>query len=171
MKKSLTFLSVLFVISCPSVGFGDWLRIFTDDDGNRVHMKMNNLQLHKGNVFYWVRLDFLQPVGDDRIMSRVFYNQGNCETAALKNLSLFEYKFPGGKGNPFNEINNEDKPWRLLEDPKSAEQFLLAYACNESGYLTKEGKQKYKLSFPEGHHLHKREKESETNRSGQNKRN
>ena len=124
MKVILFTTLLLFSIN----GFAfNWKKVVASTVGDSYYVDIDNIKKHKGLVYYWSMVDYLEP--QDGTNSYIAKFKVNCVEEKRTWLSFTTYSQPMGKGR----INTDITPNEIqYPKPNSVGYDLMRFVCNNA---------------------------------------
>ena len=116
MKKILL---LLFSLLLSFNSYGDWIKLFTHEDGTTWHINIETIKERDGYVYLW-------QMNSDNETSSSILSQNDCDLVRTKYIQLFSYTEPMLKGV---STNLTEMDWVFLP-PDTISEFMLQLACD-----------------------------------------
>ena len=126
--KTILF-SILILFSINGFAF-NWKKIGDGGRGDSLYVDVDNIKKHNGLVYYWVLIDLLEPVTNNRVGSAnslISKYKVNCVEEKQTWLNITFYSQSMGRGR----IIGEDSPNKIeYPKPNKGGNTLMKFVCN-----------------------------------------
>jgi hypothetical protein len=116
MKKLLL---LLFSLLLSFNSYGEWTKLFTDDDGMTWHINLEKIQERDGLVYMW-------QMSSDKEDSEVVLSENDCKLSRTKYVQYLQYEKPLMKGDSAHLPVMEE--WTYLP-PDTVGEVILEFGC------------------------------------------
>ena len=117
MKKILLLL-ISLLLSFNS--YGEWTKLFTDEDGTTWHINIETIKERDGSVYLW-------QMNSSKESSSTMLSQNDCDLVRIKYIQMFDYDEPMLKGDS-TVVPTDESQWIFLP-PDSIGEFINLIAC------------------------------------------
>ena len=117
MKKLLLLLISLF-LSFNS--YGEWTKLFTDEDGTTWHINIETIKERDGSVFLW-------QMNSSKEGSSTMLSENDCDLVRTKFIQMYDYDEPMLEGYS-TLVPMDGTEWMFLP-PETVGEFILQFAC------------------------------------------
>jgi len=116
--KKLLLLLISLLLSFNS--YGEWTKLFTDEDGTTWHINIETIKERDGSVYLW-------QMNSSKESSSTMLSQNDCDLVRIKYIQMFDYDEPMLKGDS-TVVPTDESQWIFLP-PDSIGEFINLIAC------------------------------------------
>ena len=117
MKKILLLL-ISLLLSFNS--YGEWTKLFTDEDGTTWHINIETIKERDGSVYLW-------QMNSSKEGSSTMLSENDCDLVRTKFIQMYDYDEPMLEGDS-TLVPTDGTEWMFLP-PDSIGEFILQFAC------------------------------------------
>ena len=117
MKKLLL---LLFSLMLSFNSFGEWTKLFTDEDGTTWHINIETIKERDGSVYLW-------QMNSSKEGSSTMLSENDCDLVRTKFIQMYDYDEPMLEGDS-TLVPMDGAEWMFLP-PETIGEFILQFAC------------------------------------------
>ena len=116
--KKLLLLLISLLLSFNS--YGEWTKLFTDEDGTTWHINIETIKERDGSVYLW-------QMNSSKEGSSTMLSENDCDLVRTKFIQMYDYDEPMLEGDS-TLVPTDGTEWMFLP-PDSIGEFILQFAC------------------------------------------
>ena len=116
--KKLLLLLISLLLSFNS--YGEWTKLFTDEDGTTWHINIETIKERDGSVYLW-------QMNSSKEGSSTMLSENDCDLVRTKFIQMYDYDEPMLEGDS-TLVPTDGTEWMFLP-PETIGEFILQFAC------------------------------------------
>ena len=116
--KKLFLLLISLLLSFNS--YGEWTKLFTDEDGTTWHINIETIKERDGSVYLW-------QMNSSKEGSSTMLSENDCDLVRTKFIQMYDYDEPMLEGDS-TLVPTDGTEWMFLP-PETIGEFILQFAC------------------------------------------